>query len=54
MKIHRLTTTQYAKLVKTCCRNGDANLATFRALRVDFCVQHRLTTQAIGEITTKY
>ena len=46
----RLTTQQRTKIIK----NGNSATATYRALRGDYGVHNRPTTQAIGKIVKKF
>ena len=49
-----LTTTQRVKMIKTYYQNGDSATLTYRALRGDFGLYNRPTTQAIGKILKKF
>ena len=49
----RLTITQRIKIIKTYYKNGDSAIATYRALRGDYGLYNRPTTQAIGKIMKK-
>ena len=53
-KIDRLTITQRIKIIKTYYKNGDSATATYRALRGDYGLHNRPTTQAIGKIVKKF
>ena len=50
----RLTITQRIKIIKTYYKNGDSATATYRALRGDYGLHNRPTTQAIGKIVKKF
>ena len=50
----RLTITQRIKIIKTYYKNYDSATAMYRALRGDYGLHSRLTTQAIGKIVKKY
>ena len=50
----RLTTTQRIKIIKTYYKNGDSATATYRALRGDYGLHNRQTTQAIGKSVKKF
>ena len=50
----RLTITQRIKIIKTYYKNGDSVTATYHALRGDYGLHNRPTTQAIGKIVKKF
>ena len=50
----RLTITLRIKMIKTYYNNGDCSTSTYRALRVDFGLHNRPTTQTIGIIVKKF
>ena len=41
-------------MIKTYCKNGDSATARYCALREDYDLHNRLTTQAIGKIVKKF
>ena len=49
-----LTITQRIKIIKTYYKNGDCATDMYRALRGDYGLHNRLTTQAIGKIPKKF
>ena len=52
-EMDRSTITQRINIIKTYCKNGDSATAMYRALRGDYSVNNRTTTQAIGKIVNK-
>ena len=46
----RLTINQCRKIIKTYYKNSDSETATYRALRGDYGLHNRPTTQTIGKI----
>ena len=50
----RLTITQRITIIKIYYKNGDSATATYRALRGDYGLHNRPTTQAIGKIVKKF
>ena len=50
----RLNITQRIKIIKIYYKNADSVTATYRALRGDYDLRNRLTTQAIGKIVKKF
>ena len=50
----RLTTTQRIKIIKICNKHGDSAIATYCALREDYGLHNRSTTQAIAKIVKKF
>ena len=46
----RLTITQRIKISKSYYKNGDSVTTTYRALRGDYVLHNRPTTQAINKI----
>ena len=50
----RLTKTQSIKMIKTYYITGDSATVTYRALRGDYGLHNRPTTQAIGKIVKKF
>ena len=53
-KIDCLIISQRIKIIKTYYKKCDSATATYRALRGDYDVHNRLSTQAIGKIVTKF
>ena len=53
-KMDRLTIKQRMKMIKTYYKNGDSAKATYRALRGDYGLHNRPTTQIIGKIVKKF
>ena len=45
---------QCIKIIKTYYKNGDSATAIYRALRGDYSLHNRLTTQANGKIVKKF
>ena len=45
----RLTIIQRIKIIKTYYKSGDFITATYRALRGDYSLHNRLSTQGIGK-----
>ena len=54
MKIDRLTIIQRLKMIKSCYKKGYSTTVTHRALRGDYGLRNRSTTQAIGKIVKKF
>ena len=50
----RLTITQRINIIKNYYKNGDSATATYCALREDYGLHNRPTTQAIGKIVKKF
>ena len=50
----RLIITQSIKIIKTYYKNGDSATSTYSALKGDYGLQNRSTTQAIGKIVKKF
>ena len=50
----RLTITQRIKIIKTYYKNGGLATATYRALKENYGLHNRATTQAIGKIVKKF
>ena len=50
MKIERLAVTQPIKIIKTHYKNYDSTTATYRAIRGDYGLHNRSTTQVIGKV----
>ena len=50
----RLTITQRRKIIKTYYKQGGSATATYGALRGDYSLHNRPTTQAIGKIVKKF
>ena len=50
----RLTITQRIKMIRSYNKNGDSHTATYRALRGDYDLHNRSTTQAIGKSVKKF
>ena len=48
--LHCLTITQRIEIIKTYFKNDDSTTAKYRALRGDYGLHNRQTTQAIGKI----
>ena len=49
-----LTITQCIKIIKTAYKNGDSATVKYGALRGDYGLHNRLTTQANGKIMKKF
>ena len=54
MKMDRLIITQRIKIIKTYYKNGDSATAKYSALREDYGLPNRPTTQAVGKIVKKF
>ena len=50
----RLTFIQRIKIIKICYKNDDSATAMYSALRGDYGLRNRPTTQAIGKIAKKF
>ena len=50
----RLTITLRIKIIKIYYKNGDSVTVTYCALRGNYCLHNRPTTQAIGKIVKKF
>ena len=53
-KMNRLIITQRIKIIKTYYKNGDLAASTYCALRGDYSLHNRPTTQAIGKIVKEF
>ena len=49
-KIDRLTITQCIKIIKTYYQNSDSAIATYGALRGDYGLHNRTTTQQLAKL----
>ena len=52
--MNRLTIIQRIKIIKTYYKNNDSATATYHALRGDYGLHNRPTTQAIDKIVKKF